>query len=86
TGMTKTMAPRVKDYSRQHRLDDSVETLPLPVVDADVNDFYRNAFDVVDHGATPTVANAQVLRTLRLLEAFAESHRTREVVHFEQAG
>jgi predicted dehydrogenase len=86
TGMTKTMAPRVKDYSRQHRLDDSVETLPLPVVDADVNDFYRNAFDVVDHGATPTVTNAQVLRTLRLLEAFAESHRTREVVHFEQAG
>lgn len=86
TGMTKTMAPRVKDYSRQHKLDDSVETLPLPVVEADVSDFYRNAFAVVDSGAEPVVANAQVLRTLRLLEACVASHETREVVHFEKVG
>lgn len=86
TGMTKTMAPRVKDYSRQHKLDDSVETLPLPVVEADVSDFYRNAFAVVDEGARPVVANAEVLRTLRLLEACVTSHETREIVHFEHAG
>jgi scyllo-inositol 2-dehydrogenase (NADP+) len=86
TGMTKTMAPRVKDYSRQHRLDDSVETLQLPVVEADVSDFYRNAFAVVDEGAAPVVTNAEILRTLRLLEACVASHERREVVHFEQAG
>jgi len=84
--MTKTMAPRVKDYSRQHRLDDSVEAVALPVVDADVSDFYRNAFAVLDDGAEPVVTNAEVLRTLRLLEACVASHDTREVVHFEQAG
>jgi len=86
TGMTKTMAPRVKDYSRQHRLDDSVETVALPVVDSDVSDFYRNALAVLDDGAEPVVTNAEVLRTLRLLEACVTSHETREVVHFEQAG
>lgn len=83
TGMTKTMAPRVKDYSDHYKLDDSVQTMALPQVEGDVRDFYRNAVAVIDAGATPVIENAQVLRTLRLLEAFAVAHRTGEIVHFE---
>ncbi|HQY99851.1 MAG TPA: Gfo/Idh/MocA family oxidoreductase [Propionicimonas sp.] len=84
-GMTKTMAPRVKDYSNSYKLDDSLESLPVPVVEADVCDFYRSALAVVDGGAAPVITNAQVLRTMRLLEACVQSHEQREVVHFEPA-
>lgn len=84
-GMTKTMAPRVKDYSNSYKLDESLEDLPVPVVEADVRDFYRNALAVVDAGAEPVITNAQVLRTMRLLEACVQSHELREVVHFEPA-
>ena len=83
--LTKTMAPRVKDYSNSYKLDESLEDLPVPVVEADVRDFYRNALAVVDAGAEPVITNAQVLRTMRLLEACVQSHELREVVHFEPA-
>lgn len=73
-GMTKTMAPRV---------DDSTDIQPLPTVEGDIADFYRNALAVADGTAAPLITDAQVLRVMRLMEAVFESDRTGEVVHFE---
>jgi len=84
-GMTKTMAPRKVDFKALVANDPAVEFLPLPRVDTDVKGFYRNALAAADGGAPLLVAHAELLRTMRLLEAIEESHRTGQVVAFEPA-
>jgi scyllo-inositol 2-dehydrogenase (NADP+) len=84
-GMTKTMAPRKVDFMARTTNDPGVRFLPLPRVPADVRSFYSNVLDAADGKAELIVKHEQVLRTLRLLEAVEESHRTREVIPFETA-
>lgn len=83
-GLTKTMAPRILDYKALATTTPPVEVLPLPQVDVDVMDFYRNARDVVDGVAQPVVTNKSVIRCLTILEAVVASARSHEVVHPEQ--
>lgn len=79
-GMTKTMAPRIVDYKKLTTIQDNVEVLPLPRIDSDINDFYRNAIAVVDGTAPRAVTNESVLRCMRVLEAIRHSHATDSVI------
>lgn len=84
-GLTKTMAPRILDYKALASTTPPVEVLPLPQVECDIMDFYRNASDVIEGTAQPAISNESVIRCLTVLEAIVESSRTHEVVHPEQA-
>lgn len=84
-GMTKTMAPRILDYAKMAQAQDNVTVLPLPRIDTDIADFYRNCFAVADGTAEQIVTNASVLRCMRLLEAARRSHETGEAIAFESA-
>lgn len=73
-GLTKTMAPRTEA---------SEVRLPLPAVDSDVRDFYRNFAAAAAGRAEPVIKNHEVMRIMRLMEAAFESHRSGQVVRFE---
>jgi predicted dehydrogenase len=79
-GMTKTMAPRIIDYSKMLKVQDNVEVLPLPRLDTDVNDFYRNVIAVIDGTAPKAITTESVVRCMRVLEALRTSHETNTVV------
>jgi len=81
-GMTKTMAPRLVDYSKMLKVQDNVEVLPLPRIASDVDDFYRNAFAVMDGTQAKAITNESVLRCMRVLEAAMTSQQTGQVVDF----
>ena len=74
-GLTKTMAPR---------REETIKTLPLPEVESDVRDFYRNLMAVIDGEAEQIVKLPQVQRVMRLMEAIMESATTGKVVAFEE--
>ena len=73
-GLTKTMAPR---------REDTIKTLPLPVVKSDVRDFYRNVVAHLNGEADRLITLPQVQRVMRLMEAINESAATKKVVEFE---
>ena len=73
-GLTKTMAPR---------REETIKTLPLPEVESDVRDFYRNLMAVLDGEAEIIVKLPQVQRVMRLMEAIMESATTGQVVALE---
>lgn len=79
-GMTKTMAPRIVDYSKLAKVQDNVEVLPLPRIESDWNDFYRNVLGVMDGTARRAISNESVLRCMRVLEAARASHEGNRVV------
>ena len=74
-GLTKTMAPR---------REDTIKTLPLPVVKSDVRDFYRNVVAHLNGEADRLITLPQVARVMRLMEAIKESAATKKVIDFEQ--
>jgi len=65
------------------RRGSALVTEPLPVIKADIRDFYRNVMDAVDGKAEIIVKPKQVMRVMKLMEAVKESDRTRNVVAFE---
>ncbi len=79
-GMTKTMAPRIVDYTKLAKIQDNIEVLPLPRIDSDINDFYRNAIAAAEGAAEQAVSTASVIRCMRVLEAARLSHETDSVV------
>lgn len=74
-GLTKTMAPRTKDtFSEQ----------PLPQVQADIRDFYRNVMAAIEHKAEPVVKLEQVKRVMLLMEEVFRSAQMHQSVPFEE--
>lgn len=73
-GLTKTMAPRDEA---------TMDILPLPRINMDIKDFYRNFMNTIEGKETQIVKNTEVLRTMRVIEAARESSRTKKVVGFE---
>ncbi|MFR1359151.1 MAG: hypothetical protein ACLSBB_18325 [Ruthenibacterium lactatiformans] len=71
--LTKTMAPRTKIPSEQ----------PLPQVQADIRDFYRNVIAAIDT-AEPVVKLEQVKRVMLLMEAVFRSAQMHQSVPFEE--
>ena len=73
-GLTKTMAPR---------REDTIKTLPLPKVESDVRDFYRNVIAHLNGKEDRLIKLPEVARVMRLMEAIVESAATKKVVTFE---
>ena len=71
-GLTKTMAPRTEE---------TIQTYPLPKVESDVRDFYRNVVAAIEGKAEQLVKHAEMMRVMRLMEALFRSAETHEVVH-----
>lgn len=70
-GITKTMAPRTKE---------TIQEYPLPRVECDVRDFYRNVVKVLHGEEELIVTHAQVMRVMRLMEAIRTSAETNTVI------
>lgn len=70
-GLTKTMAPRTEE---------TLQTAPLPHVESDVGDFYRNVAAVIRGQAQPIVTHDQVMRVMHLMEAVFRSAQTNRVI------
>lgn len=72
-GPTRTMAPRPKE---------TIEELPLPEVESDWTDFYRNVIKVLDEQQELIVKPYEVMRVFKVIEACfssAENGNTVEV-------
>ena len=63
-GPTRTMAPRPKE---------SLEELPLPELESDARDYYRNFRDADEGKAPLAVTPEQALRVMRVIDAVFES-------------
>lgn len=71
-GPTRTMAPRPSFTMKE---------LPLPEVETDWSEYYKNIVDVLDNGAELLVKPQQALRVMRVIDAAFESDRTRTGIH-----
>ena len=71
-GLTKTMAPRTPE---------TIRTEPLPRIDCDVRDFYRNIIKAIHGEEKQIVTHEQMMRVMRLMEALFRSAEANEVVH-----
>lgn len=71
-GLTKTMAPRTED---------TIQTYPLPRIDLDVRDYYRNFIKAFRGEEEQIVTHAQMMRVMKLMEAIFKSAETNEVIH-----
>lgn len=65
-GPTRTMAP-IPDCTK--------ECLPLPSVDAEWSEYYKNIINVLDSKAELIVTPAQAMRVMKVLDAVFESER-----------
>ena len=70
-GITKTMAPRTSE---------TIQEYPLPRIECDVRDFYRNVVKAIHGQESQIVTHAQVLRVMNLMEAIRKSAATNEVI------
>lgn len=71
-GVTKVMAPRREEY---------IEHYPLPEVEGDWQDYYRNFIKAINGEETQIVTHKQMMRVVRLMEALLKSAEMNEVVH-----
>ena len=70
-GITDSMVPRTNDTIKEY---------PLPRLECDVRDFYRNVVKAL-HGEEPQiVTHAQAMRVMRLMEAIRQSAATNTVI------
>ncbi len=70
-GLTKTMAPRT---------DETIREYPLPKIQADVKDFYRNAIQAARKQEQAAVTHPQLLDVMKLMEAVFRSAEENKVI------
>lgn len=73
SGYTKTMAPR---------RDDTIKVEPLPNVQTDIGEFYRNVMDVIEGKAEPAIAMDEVRTVIKIMEAVFESAENNKVISY----
>lgn len=71
-GLTKTMAPRTEE---------TIQRYPLPKVESDVRDYYRNIARAIRGEEEQLVTHAQMMRVMRLMETCFKSAEENAVVH-----
>lgn len=71
-GLTKTMAPRTEE---------TIKRYPLPKIESDVRDYYRNIRLTIKGEAKQIVTHPQMMRVVKLMEALQLSAERNEVVH-----
>jgi predicted dehydrogenase len=70
-GLTKTMAPRTSETIKEY---------PLPRIDTDVRDFYRNVMATIRGEAEQLIKHDEVMRVMKLMEAVFESGEQNKVI------
>ena len=70
-GLTKTMAPRTPE---------TIKELPIPRIDTDIKDYYRNIAKVVNGEEKQIVTHDQQRELMHLMEAIFESAEGNKVV------
>ena len=65
-GPTRTMAPRPAYTTKEE---------PLPEVETDWSDYYRNIVDVIDNKAELIVKPEQCLRVMKVIDLIFESEK-----------
>lgn len=71
-GLTKTMAPRTNETIKEY---------PLPRIESDVRDFYRNVIKSILGEEEIIVKHCQLIRVMKLMEAIFRSAETGTVIH-----
>lgn len=70
-GLTKTMAPRN---------DDTIKEYPLPRIDSDIRDFYRNVIGAINGETPQLIKHEELMRVMKLMEAIFESGEKNVVI------
>ena len=73
-GLTKTMAPRT---------DETIEKFPLPRVQTDIQDYYKNVRDVLYKGAQPIVKGGELLKNMHLIETIFDAAEKNRILTFD---
>ena len=74
-GLTKTMAPRTNETIREY---------PLPTVEGDIHEFYRNVRDTVYGEAEQIVRHDELRRVMKLMETVFASAEAHQVIEWEE--
>ena len=70
-GLTKTMAPRTAETIKEY---------PLPRVDSDIKDFYRNVIGAINGECEQLIKHDELMRVMKLMEAIFESGENNVVI------
>ena len=70
-GLTKTMAPRTSD---------TIQEYPLPRIESDVRDFYRNVVRATFGAEEQLIRHEELMRVMKLMEAIFESAEKNVVI------
>lgn len=70
-GLTKTMAPRT---------DETIKEYPLPQVECDIKDFYRNVAKAAAGEEEQLIKHSELMRVMKLMEALFESAEKNVVI------
>lgn len=70
-GLTKTMAPRTAD---------TIDTLPLPEIEADITEYYTNVYRAIEGKENQLITHDQLRRSFKLMEIVFESAEKDEVI------
>lgn len=70
-GLTKTMAPRTEETIKEY---------PLPRIDSDIRDFYRNVIKAVSGEEEQLIKHHELMRVMKLMEAVFESGEKNVVI------
>lgn len=73
-GLTKTMAPRTEE---------TIEKYPLPRIQSDIKDFYKNVRATIFDGADIIVKTDELMQSMKLMEAIFYSGENNKVVYFD---
>ena len=63
------------------RTEETIQHYPLPRVESDVRDYYRNIADAINGEALQIVTHKEMLRVMRVIEAMLWSSKNNEVFH-----
>lgn len=70
-GLTKTMAPRTEETIKEY---------PLPRIESDIRDFYRNVIKAVSGEEEQLIKHHELMRVMKLMEAVFESGENNVVI------
>jgi len=74
-GLTKTMAPRT---------DETIKEEKLPIVHADIKDFYKNVIATIEGKEDIIVKNIEVMNIMELMETIFESAKLHQVIYLNK--
>ena len=64
------------------RTPETIKESPLPRIDCDIHDYYRNIADVINGEAEQIVTHDEQRQLMRIMEAIFESAESNKVVYF----